>query len=96
MWGQQMVIENRRGAGGNVAAQAVLQADADGYTVYIASIGHAISQFVYSVAQLRPGRGFRAGDLDVRLSEHHGGAEFIARRSPCRSSSRAPRPSPAR
>ncbi|HKS62255.1 MAG TPA: tripartite tricarboxylate transporter substrate binding protein [Xanthobacteraceae bacterium] len=46
MWGQQMVIENRPGAGGNVAAQAVLQADADGYTVYIASIGHAISQFV--------------------------------------------------
>lgn len=46
MWGQQMVIENRPGAGGNVAAQAVLGADADGYTVYIASIGHAISQFV--------------------------------------------------
>ena len=46
MWGQQMVIENRPGAGGNVAAQAVLQADADGHTVYIASIGHAISQFV--------------------------------------------------
>src|SRR6185436_1422587 len=45
MWGQQMVIENRPGAGGNVAAQAVLQAEADGYTVYIASIGHAISQF---------------------------------------------------
>ena len=46
MWGQQMVIENRPGAGGNVAAQAVLQAEADGYTVYIASIGHASSQFV--------------------------------------------------
>jgi tripartite-type tricarboxylate transporter receptor subunit TctC len=46
MWGQQMVIENRPGAGGNVAAAAVLGADADGYTVYIASIGHAISQFV--------------------------------------------------
>jgi tripartite-type tricarboxylate transporter receptor subunit TctC len=46
MWGQQMVVENRPGAGGNIAAQAVLGADADGYTVYIASIGHAISQFV--------------------------------------------------
>ena len=46
MWGQQMVIENRPGAGGNIAAQAVLQAEPDGYTVYIASIGHAISQFV--------------------------------------------------
>ena len=45
MWGQQMVVENRPGAGGNIAATAVLSADADGYTVYIASIGHAISQF---------------------------------------------------
>jgi tripartite-type tricarboxylate transporter receptor subunit TctC len=46
MWGQQMVIENRPGAGGNIAAQAVLGAEPDGYTVYIASIGHAIAQFV--------------------------------------------------
>lgn len=46
MWGQQMVIENRPGAGGNVAAAAVLGSDPDGHTVYIVSIGHAISQFV--------------------------------------------------
>jgi tripartite-type tricarboxylate transporter receptor subunit TctC len=46
-WGQQMVIENKGGAGGNIAAQAVLQADPDGYTVYICSIGHAINQFIY-------------------------------------------------
>ena len=45
-WGQQMVIENRAGIGGNIAAQSVLQAEPDGYTVYIASIGHAIAQFV--------------------------------------------------
>ena len=47
MWGQQMVIENKGGAGGNIAAQSVLAADADGYTVYICSIGHAINQFIY-------------------------------------------------
>ena len=46
MWGQQMVVENRAGIGGNIAAQAVLGADPDGYTVYITSIGHAIAQFV--------------------------------------------------
>jgi tripartite-type tricarboxylate transporter receptor subunit TctC len=46
MWGQQMVIENRAGIGGGIAAQAVLGAEPDGYTVYIASIGHAIAQFV--------------------------------------------------
>ena len=46
MWGQQVVVENKGGAGGNVAAAAVLGADPDGYTIYIASIGHAIAQFV--------------------------------------------------
>ena len=47
VWGQQMVVENRGGAGGNIAAQAVLQAEPDGYTVYICSIGHAINRFIY-------------------------------------------------
>jgi len=47
MWGQQMVVENKPGAGGNIAATAVLNAEADGYTVYICSIGHAINQFIY-------------------------------------------------
>jgi tripartite-type tricarboxylate transporter receptor subunit TctC len=47
LWGQQMVIENKGGAGGNIAAQSVLAADPDGYTVYICSIGHAINQFIY-------------------------------------------------
>jgi len=47
MWGQQMVIENKGGAGGNIAAQAVLSSEPDGYTIYICSIGHAINQFIY-------------------------------------------------
>lgn len=47
MWSQQMVIENRPGAGGNIAALAVLNSEPDGYTVYICSIGHAINQFIY-------------------------------------------------
>jgi len=47
MWGQQMVIENKGGAGGNIAALAVLNSEPDGYTVYICSIGHAINQFLY-------------------------------------------------
>src|SRR6476469_8977520 len=47
MWGQQMVIENKGGAGGNIAALAVLNSEPEGYTVYICSIGHAINQCIY-------------------------------------------------
>src|SRR4051794_7727400 len=54
IWGQQMVVENRAGIGGGIAAQAVLQADPDGYTVYIASIGHAIAQFVTTSISYNP------------------------------------------
>jgi tripartite-type tricarboxylate transporter receptor subunit TctC len=33
-WGQQVVIENRPGAGGAISATAAAEAAADGYTIY--------------------------------------------------------------
>jgi tripartite-type tricarboxylate transporter receptor subunit TctC len=41
-FGQQVIVANRPGAGGLVAAQAVATAPADGYTVLLANSGHAI------------------------------------------------------
>ena len=41
-FGQQVVVSNRPGAGGLIAAQAVAAAPADGYTVLLANSGHAI------------------------------------------------------
>jgi tripartite-type tricarboxylate transporter receptor subunit TctC len=41
-FGQQVVVSNRPGAGGLIAAQAVATSPADGYTVLLANSGHAI------------------------------------------------------
>jgi tripartite-type tricarboxylate transporter receptor subunit TctC len=46
-WGQQPVIENRPGAGGIVASQALTQSAADGYTLILVASGHPLNQFFY-------------------------------------------------
>src|ERR1700693_4282623 len=41
-FGQQVIVSNRPGAGGLIAAQAVASAPAGGYTLLLANSGHAI------------------------------------------------------
>src|SRR6476620_2577255 len=45
--GQQVVIENRSGAGGNVGSEAALSSPADGYTILLCSVANAISATLY-------------------------------------------------
>jgi tripartite-type tricarboxylate transporter receptor subunit TctC len=47
IWGQQPVIDNRPGAGGIVASQALVQAPPDGYTLILVASGHPLNQFIY-------------------------------------------------
>jgi tripartite-type tricarboxylate transporter receptor subunit TctC len=46
-WAQQLVIDNRPGAGGNIGADLVAKSAADGYTLLMGTIALAISPGVY-------------------------------------------------
>jgi tripartite-type tricarboxylate transporter receptor subunit TctC len=45
--GQQFIIENRTGAGGNIATEAVVDATADGYTLLMAGLQNAVNTTLY-------------------------------------------------
>src|SRR6266478_813456 len=47
VWGQTVVIENKPGAGGNIAADMVAHSEADGYTIFITGPGMATNPFLY-------------------------------------------------
>jgi len=46
-FGQQFIIENRPGAAGNIATEAVVKSPADGYTLLLCGVPHAISATLY-------------------------------------------------
>jgi len=58
--GVSMIIENKPGAGGNIAAQYLAQARPDGYTLMFASAAVAIAPALYKREDLNPKRIFSA------------------------------------
>jgi tripartite-type tricarboxylate transporter receptor subunit TctC len=54
MWGQQVVIENKPGAGGNIASEFVARSAPDGYTMYITAAGLAINRYLFASINYDP------------------------------------------
>jgi tripartite-type tricarboxylate transporter receptor subunit TctC len=47
-WGQQLIVDNRPGAGGNIGSELVAKSPADGYTILMATVAtHGINASLY-------------------------------------------------
>jgi tripartite-type tricarboxylate transporter receptor subunit TctC len=58
-WGQPIIVDNRAGAGGVIAAEAGAKAAPDGYTLVIGSIGtHAVNPTLFSKLPYDPVKDF--------------------------------------
>ena len=87
VWGQTVVVENKPGAGGNIAADMVAKSDPDGYTIFIVGPGMATNQFLYPQLSYDPVGDFAAVTLLItqpnlmcvpNTSPARSVAEFIA------------------
>jgi tripartite-type tricarboxylate transporter receptor subunit TctC len=52
--GQSVIVENKPGAGGNIATQGVMNAAADGYTLLFHSVAYAVNPTLFSNAGYDP------------------------------------------
>jgi tripartite-type tricarboxylate transporter receptor subunit TctC len=52
--GQSVIVENKPGAGGNVAAQQAKRAAPDGYTLFVTSVAYAVNPSLYADAGYDP------------------------------------------
>ena len=59
-WGQQLVIDNRAGAGGIIGTEIVAKAEPDGYTLLVVALGYAANPFLYDKLPYRTPQDFTA------------------------------------
>jgi tripartite-type tricarboxylate transporter receptor subunit TctC len=58
VWGQQVVIDNRAGAGGNIGMGLAAHANPDGHTILAVSSSYVVNPTLYSKAPYDPFRSF--------------------------------------
>jgi tripartite-type tricarboxylate transporter receptor subunit TctC len=68
MWGQQVVIENKGGAGTNIGNEYVAQSDPDGYTVLFATASLAVNTSLYRSLSYDPIGDFAPVSLVTQLA----------------------------
>ncbi len=68
-WGQQIVVDNRAGAGANIGAENVARSAADGYSLLIMSTAHTINPSLYSKLAYDPVRDFIPISMLVATSQ---------------------------
>ena len=78
IWGQQVVVENKTGASGNIAAEFVARSGADGYTIYIATFGHAANRYLYASLGYDPVADFAPVTLIGFYPPRDGRAEHLS------------------
>jgi tripartite-type tricarboxylate transporter receptor subunit TctC len=61
--GQAVVVENRPGAGGTIAANQVAKAEPDGYTSFLLNNGHAVSAVMIQPLPYDPVADFQAASM---------------------------------
>ncbi|MEO8752789.1 MAG: tripartite tricarboxylate transporter substrate binding protein [Casimicrobiaceae bacterium] len=65
-WGVPVIIDNRGGAGGNIAAEVVATSPADGYTLFEYNVANAIAVSVYKKLNYDPVKDFTPVTLIAR------------------------------
>jgi tripartite-type tricarboxylate transporter receptor subunit TctC len=68
IWGQQVTIENRGGASGNLAADNVAHSPPDGYTMFIAGDFQAVNQFLFPKLSYDPVADFAPVSMVVQYT----------------------------